>query len=78
MISRPKGSKDRIRPLGADPVMTVSDSPVMTTNELCEYLRIHKANVYRMIKTNQIPHFRVASELRFHRAAIDAWMKHGK
>ena len=47
----------------------------MKTNELCEYLHVNRSTVYRMIKANQLPHFRIGSEYRFNRAAIVAWTK---
>jgi excisionase family DNA binding protein len=82
MIGRSKGSKDRsyvfIWPKDSkDNPRTGSDSPVMTVSEVSEYLRIHKATVYKMIKAKQIPYFRIITEYRFNRATIDVWMNRG-
>ena len=69
MRGRPKDSKGKPRAGG--------DSVVMTVSEVSDYLRINRATVYKMIKANQIPHFRIGSDYRFNRAAIDAWMDRG-
>lgn len=47
----------------------------MTAEELCEYLRIHKSTLYRMIKTGKLPYFRMGSDYRFSREAIDEWRR---
>jgi excisionase family DNA binding protein len=69
MTGRPKGSKEKSRPSG--------DGPVMTVVEVSEYLRVHRTTVYRMIKANQIPYFRIGGDYRFDRVSIDAWTKRG-
>jgi excisionase family DNA binding protein len=47
---------------------------VMTLKEVAAYLQLHPATIYRLLKTRQIPAFRIASEWRFNREQIDAWM----
>jgi excisionase family DNA binding protein len=32
---------------------------VLTADELSDYLRIHRSTLYRLIKTRQIPFFRI-------------------
>jgi excisionase family DNA binding protein len=53
-------------------------SPVMTVKDICTYLRIHQTTLYRLVKAEKIPHFRVGADYRFNREAIDAWMKNQK
>jgi len=65
-FSWPKDSKDKPH--------AGSNGPVMTVSEVSDYLRINRATVYKMIKANQIPHFRIGSDYRFNREDIDAWM----
>jgi excisionase family DNA binding protein len=48
---------------------------VMNVKELCEYLGIHSATCYRLLKKGALPSFRVGSDHRFRRDAIDAWME---
>ena len=49
--------------------------PVLTVDELSTYLRIHRSTVYRMIRHRGIPFFRVGTDYRFSRQAIDEWRK---
>jgi excisionase family DNA binding protein len=53
----------------------VKPSPVMTVAEVAVLLRIHHTTLYRMIRKRQIPVFRVGSDYRFNRQAIDEWQQ---
>ena len=46
---------------------------VMTVRELAEYLRVHPATIYRLLRQGKLPGFRVGSDWRFSREAIDQW-----
>jgi excisionase family DNA binding protein len=46
---------------------------LMTVNELCDYLRVHRTTIYRLLRKNSIPAFRVGSDWRFFRSRIDEW-----
>lgn len=48
-------------------------SKVLTVQEVSSYLRVHPSTIYRMLKKNQLPAFRVGSEWRFTVEAIDKW-----
>jgi len=48
---------------------------VMTVKELADYLRVHPTTVYRLLRTRQLPGFRIGSEWRFNRAAIEQWQQ---
>ena len=50
---------------------------VMTVMELSEYLRVHRTTIYRLLETGKIPHFRIGSDYRFQRDAIDEWCQTG-
>lgn len=48
---------------------------VMTVFELAEYIKVHPSTIYRMLKHNpEIPAFKVGSDWRFDRDAIDRWL----
>ena len=47
---------------------------IMTAAEVVEYLRIHLATLYRLVRKRQIPAFKIGTEIRFHRAAIEMWI----
>ena len=53
---------------------TVEPSPYMTATEVAAYLRIHRSTVYRLLRNNQLPAFKIGSDWRFVRESIDKWM----
>ncbi len=46
---------------------------VMTVQDVSTYLRVHPSTIYRLLKRNEIPAFRVGSDWRFNVEAIDRW-----
>jgi excisionase family DNA binding protein len=46
---------------------------VMTVREVSGYLKVHPTTIYRLLKHNQIPAFRVGSDWRFNIETIDSW-----
>jgi excisionase family DNA binding protein len=40
------------------------ETDVMTVHELCDYLRVHRATIYRLLRTQSIPAFRVSADWR--------------
>ncbi len=48
--------------------------PIMTPNEVAQYLRIHYTTLYRLIRRGEIPAFKVGSDYRFRRDAIEKWV----
>ncbi|MGA2410552.1 MAG: helix-turn-helix domain-containing protein [Candidatus Binataceae bacterium] len=51
------------------------EAPVMNVAELCASFKIHRSTIYRLIKRGMIPHFRIGSDYRFNREAIDQWWR---
>jgi excisionase family DNA binding protein len=49
---------------------------IMTVPTLALYLHCHTGTVYRLLKQRKIPAFRVGSDWRFSRSAIDDWIGH--
>jgi excisionase family DNA binding protein len=47
---------------------------IMTVAALARYFRCNKATVYRLLKTKQIPAFKLGGGWHFSRSAIDEWM----
>jgi excisionase family DNA binding protein len=60
-------TQDRDRPLFG------RQSKVMTVEEVSEYLHVHPSTIYRLIKRNKIPAFRIGSDWRFNVETIDKW-----
>jgi excisionase family DNA binding protein len=57
-----------------DPGIPGLDSDLMTVKEVADYLRCHPESLYRLLRRNQIPAFKVGFDWRFSRRAIDAWI----
>lgn len=53
----------------------IADSAIMTVKEVAAYLRIHNTTIYRLLKNNSLPAFRIGSDWRFTKGNIDAWRK---
>ena len=47
---------------------------IMTVRSLALYLRCTPSTVYRLLRERKIPAFRLGSDWRFFRSAIDAWI----
>lgn len=50
------------------------DSDIMTLRELAEYLHCHPSTLYRSLRSEKIPCFRLGSDWRFRRGDIDKWI----
>ena len=52
----------------------MNDAPLMTTDELLEYLHLNLKTVYRLIRAGKLPAVRVGRQWRFRKQDIDAWL----
>lgn len=50
----------------------------MTVVELSAYLRIPKSTLYKIAQEGKVPGQKVGRHWRFHKEAIDAWLKRGQ
>jgi len=55
--------------------MASDDEEIFTIKELSEHLRVHPTTIYRLLREGRLPGFRVGSNWRFNRAAIEEWEK---
>jgi len=46
---------------------------IMTVRELADFLRVHPSTIYRLLREGTLPAFKVGSDWRFSREAIDRW-----
>ncbi len=46
----------------------------MSLREVAELLRCNRSTIYRMLKRQEIPGFKVGGDWRFARSEIDAWI----
>lgn len=47
---------------------------VMTVDDLAAYLRVHKSTIYRLLKYDNFPAFKIGSDWRFIKSSVDEWM----
>ena len=57
--------------------MAAKRDDIMTMDELAEYLKISKSTLYKLAVENKLPGTKIGKRWRFHKDAIDAWVKHG-
>jgi excisionase family DNA binding protein len=57
------------------PASSRDGKDIMTVEEVARYLRVHPATIYKLLKEDRIPGFRVGGDWRFRRQAIDGWMR---
>ena len=55
--------------------MSPKNDPVMTIDELSAYLKIPKSTLYKLAQEGRLPGQKVGRHWRFHREAVDAWLK---
>jgi len=48
---------------------------VLTIEELSEYLKIPKSTLYKLVREGSVPCQKVGKHWRFHKEAIDAWLR---
>jgi excisionase family DNA binding protein len=51
----------------------ITPPAVMTVRGISAYLRVHPSTIYKLLKGNGIPAFRVGSDWRFRVDVIDGW-----
>lgn len=51
-----------------------TSSPVMTSTEAADYLKMHVKTVCRLAKEGKIPAKKVGSEWRFLKSVLDRWL----
>ena len=49
------------------------DVKVLTVTDLSDYLHVHPATIYRLLKLGELPAFRIGSDWRFNVEEIDEW-----
>ncbi len=48
---------------------------ILTLQEVAEYLKVDQRTVHRMLKSKQLPAFKVRNQWRFKKEAIDKWIE---
>ena len=61
--------KDLKRPM-SEPI-----NEVLTAGEVASYLRVSLSTIYRLLKSGELPAFKIGSDWRFNRVHIEEWLK---
>ena len=70
----------RAAKFAARAVMSIPDQiesigRALTAAEVAEHLHLHKLTVYRLAQSGALPHFRIASSIRFDPKAVAAYLR---
>jgi excisionase family DNA binding protein len=49
-------------------------TPIMTTAEVAQFLRVHRSTLYKLLRQHRIPVFKVGSDYRFYKDEVEKWM----
>ncbi|HEY2917755.1 MAG TPA: helix-turn-helix domain-containing protein [Candidatus Binatia bacterium] len=49
--------------------------PLLTLEQVAEYLNVDKFTVYRLLADKELPAFKVGNQWRFKRKMIENWLK---
>lgn len=55
--------------------MVSQHDDIMTINTLAEYLKISTSTLYKLVQDGKLPGQKVGKRWRFHKDAIDHWLK---
>jgi len=47
---------------------------ILTPKELADYIKVHEATVYRLLKRREIRGFKIGTSWRFSRPEVDEWI----
>jgi excisionase family DNA binding protein len=54
-----------------------AESPVLTLTEVADYLRVSRAMIYRLLKANELPAFKMGSDWRLNREDLEKFRSKG-
>ena len=63
------GIKDPKKP-SSEPI-----NEVLTAGEVASYLRVSLSTIYRLLKSRDLPAFKIGSDWRFNRVHIEEWLR---
>jgi excisionase family DNA binding protein len=55
--------------------MQTTETEIMTTSEVAQYLRLAEATIYKLAQTGEIPGVKVGRTWRFKKELIDEWFR---
>lgn len=58
--------------------MPVDKESFLTIDDLAEYLKISKSTLYKLAQAGKLPGQKIGRHWRFHKDAVDQWLKERK
>ena len=55
----------------------MNETRFFDVNSLSEYIHLSKSTIYKMVRSNRIPHIKMGSRTLFDRYKIDSWVLSG-
>jgi excisionase family DNA binding protein len=56
-------------------VSPAEDTTLLTVHEVAALLKVHHTSIYRFIKREGLPAFKIGADWRFSKRAIEQWLK---
>jgi excisionase family DNA binding protein len=47
---------------------------ILTLEEVAGFLRVHQSTIYRLLKSQSLPAFKLGSDWRFNQESIERWI----
>lgn len=51
----------------------MTEKVVFTVKDLAKYLNVHPMTIYRYLRNNRLPAFKIGNSWRFNKESIDLW-----
>lgn len=55
--------------------MQTNEKIVFNVSDVCKYLHTSQSSIRKLVRTKQIPHYRILSRIFFDKETIDVWIK---
>ena len=55
--------------------MQTNEKIVFNVSDVCKYLHTSQSSIRKLVRTKQIPHYRILSRIFFDKETIDIWIK---
>ena len=69
---------ERLIPIGAAPAPERLDEPAIDVRAVARLLDVSTTTIYRLVKADEIPHFRIKRRLRFHPSDVRQWTRQNR
>ena len=67
---------DSETPEPADRGSPPTDDPLMTTQELMDYLSVSRTKLWQLVNNDGLPAFKLGGDYRYRKSKVDDWIEH--